>query len=147
MSSQPFKVTLEKCSFWHGILTINDTIITSFFDIKFRKDVPDPENIAAFYTTDIPAYPVTVTDTVHASINLENNIGGNTSHVRIIDTTFLGSELMKQVEELPPTTTQIEVKTENGEWQFSLQDGKYWIIRGICIYVPIALLKKYTKDN
>ena len=146
-SGQYIKYTLEKCAFWHGILSINDTIITSFFDIKVKKDGPDPENIAALYTTDLPAYPVNVTDNVHVVINIENNIGTNTSHIKIVEANFLGSELTRQVEELPPQTNTIEIKTESGEWQFSLQEGKTWIIRGIVLYAPLQHLRKYVKEN
>lgn len=145
-SGQYAKYTLEKCAFWHGILTINENTVTSFFDIKIKKDGPDPENIAALYTNDIPAYPVNVTDNVHVLINIENNVGTNPSHIKIVEANLLGSELMRQIEEMQPAPNLVDIKTDSGEWQFSLQDGKSWIIRAVCLYVPLTHLRKYVKD-
>ncbi|EAX90806.1 hypothetical protein TVAG_094750 [Trichomonas vaginalis G3] len=145
MATKDFaRFTLEKCAFWHGILTINDSIVTSFFDIKFKKDVPDPDNYIAFVTNDIPAYPIAVTDNCHVSLNIENNISGNSNKIRVCDVNFSGSELQKMINEVP-NAQNIDVETDTGEWSFSNQNGQ-WILRGISVYIQLSHLRKFVKD-
>lgn len=144
-SQQLVRVNLEKNFFWHGILTINEFNVISFFDVKTKKDVPDAPTMIGLYTNDVPAIMITESDTVHVNFNIENNISGTPTRFKVVDTTFFGSELARVVEESQGEKSQITVSLNSGEWTFSLQ-GTVYILRSFIIYVSLAQLKKYVTD-
>jgi hypothetical protein len=135
----------DKNFFWHGVLSLNELGAHAFFDVKIKKNVPDAPNNVGLFTSDLPPLPLTGSDTFHVTFLLENNVGLNTVRYRVVESQFSGAELMRAVEEAPSPSPTITVTSENGEWQFSLQQ-QTWILRSILLYVPMAQLRKFIKD-
>jgi hypothetical protein len=135
----------DKNFFWHGILSLNELGAHAFFDVKIKKNVPDAPNMVGLLTTDIPPLPLTANDTLHVTFLLENNVGLNTVRYRIAESQFAGADLMHAVEQSAGPNPAITVKSELGDWQFSLQQTT-WILRSILLYVPMAQLRKFLKD-
>jgi len=135
----------EKNFFWHGILSLNELGAHAFFDVKIKKNVPDAPNMVGIMTSDIPPLPLTISDTLHVTFLLENNVGLNTVRYRVAECSFSGSELFKVVGDSPGPHSTVTVTIETGEWQFSMQ-GNTWILRSILLYVPMAQLRKFIKD-
>jgi hypothetical protein len=135
----------DKNFFWHGILSLNELGAHAFFDVKIKKNVPDAPNMVGIFTSDVPPLPLTLNDTFHVTFLLENNVGLNTVRYRVAESQFLGTELMRAVEESAGPNTAITVTSESGEWQFSLQQ-QTWILRSILLYVPMTQLRKFMKD-
>jgi hypothetical protein len=138
-------MSADKNFFWHGVLSLNELGAHAFFDVKIKKNVPDAPNNVGLFTSDIPPLPLTGSDTLHVTFLLENNVGLNTVRYRVVESQFPGAELMRAVEEAASPTPTITVTSENGEWQFSLQQ-QTWILRSILLYVPMAQLRKFIKD-
>lgn len=143
-SGNYLRISLEKCQFWHGIMTINETNITSFFLVNIKTDVPDTNNVG-ICTDDLPAFPISVNDTIRVVFNLEMNIGTNPTINKVCETTFHGSDLWNKVSEVPPTQQSITIVNDVGEWTFSKQET-FWIIRSFLVYCPLSQLRKYVKD-
>lgn len=98
-------------------------------------------------TSDVPAIPMTVSDTMHISFNIENNIGANASRFRVCEATFYGSELTKAIEESKSQPFTYQLTNETGEWSFQYQENaKVYVLRGLTVFVPLAQLRKYVKD-
>ena len=117
----------------------------AFFDVKTKKDVPEQPNMIGLYTNDVPAVPVTDSDSIHVAFNIENNIGGNSSRFKVTDASFSGSDLTHALEETQGEQPQITVSLPSGEWQLQLQ-GNVYVLRSFVIYVSVAQLKKYVTD-
>ena len=157
MSNYHFsKTSLEKCYFWHGLMSINENnltgkffffflILIAFFDVKLTKDVPDQINFAGLFTNDLPSIPIFVTDSIRVTITIDNNIGSPTSKSIICEGTFNGSELWNIIETIPQNQNNVTITNEYGDWHFIQQD-QFWIIKSFLIYSPLIQLRKFLKD-
>ena len=117
----------------------------AFFEVKTKKDVPDAPNMIGLYTGDLPALPLSETDTMHVSFSIRNNIGSTQAHFKVAEGSVTGAELQHTLEGFPVPPPNLTVTNDTGEWQFSLQD-KVYILRSLVIVVPVAQLRKYVKD-
>lgn len=97
------------------------------------------------YTGDLPALPLSDTDTMHVSFSIRNNIGSTQAHFKVAEGSVTGAELQHTLEGFPVPPPNLTVTNDTGEWQFSLQD-KVYILRSLVIVVPVAQLRKYVKD-
>jgi hypothetical protein len=123
----------DKNFFWHGILSLNELGAHAFFDVKIKKNVPDAPNAVRIFTSDIPPLLLTASDTLHATLLLENNVGLNTVRYCVTESQFLGTELMRAVESAAGLTTTIPspssspspLKAANGSSRSSNRRGSF----------------------
>lgn len=146
MSSQYVRYPLEKRQFWHGIMTVNDNLITSFFDVKVKRDVPDSQNMIGLFTDDLPAVPVSTNDTIQVVFNLENNVGTTPVRNKVVETTFRGSDIWNKCSENPENHSVITIPNDVGEWSFLFQET-VWVIKSFLVYVPSSQLKKHITTS
>jgi hypothetical protein len=101
--------------------------------------------MVGLFTNDLPAIPMNVSDSLHVTFRIENNIFGAGTRFMVAEADFTGSDLMRTVETSEPRPPTVIISNDVGEFGFILQ-GTVYVLRSILVYVLLAQLKKYVKE-